>query len=58
MPWTHPKCSRRCKQETVDEVAINDQVKLVDPRIKTGITVIIYRLSYRGVYADVDIHTS
>ena len=33
---------------------INDQIGLVDPRIKTGITVIICRFSSCGVYVDAE----
>ena len=42
-----------CKKEIQDEVEINGQVKLVEPRMKTGITVIICRFSCGGVYVDV-----
>ena len=52
MPGTQLKSKQGYKKEIVDEVEINDQVKLVDPRMKTGITVIICRFSYCGVYVD------
>ena len=54
MPGTQLKSRKGYKEAILDEVEINDQVELVDPRMKTGITVIICLFSYCGVYLNAE----